>query len=243
MGKACIVKIDPEIAKQPIVIPQPDGTSQANPQLTLEEMRDGTAFNRKWNREYFIKALEQAGYDGLGKERVMNGETGEYLHCDIMVAPVYYQALKHMVKYKLHARSNGPYTVLQRQPVEGRANEGGIRLGEMERDCLAANGASFFLHDSWMERCDKFMMYVCATCGMIAIANQETSQKWCRSCSHDQTKLIKTYYITKLLAQQLYGMCVGMRFLTQGNAPLELDQKPTEEMTKLINALDSTKIN
>lgn len=93
---------------------------------------------------------------------------------------------------------------------------------EMERDCMIAQGAAYFLHDSWMERCDKWMMYVCAVCGIICVANRETQKRWCKACGQENAKFIKTYYISKLLTQQLYGMGIAFRFLTQANAPLEL---------------------
>lgn len=130
VGKAALCRVSQDVSNQPLVkITQADGTTVEKEQISYEEMRNATPFRREWNLAYFEHALEQAGYDRYGKEEMMNGHTGEMFEVPIFIAPVTYQALRHMVKYKRHARATGPYTVLQRQPVEGRSNDGGIRLG------------------------------------------------------------------------------------------------------------------
>ena len=91
------------------------------------------------------KILIKNGFSYDGKDALISGTSGEYIRCYIFSGPIFYQRLKHMVADKIHARSTGKVTVLTRQPTEGRSKEGGLRLGEMERDCLLGFGASDLL--------------------------------------------------------------------------------------------------
>ena len=111
--------------------------------------------------EVFGKMLTHNGYHSTGNDILYNGMTGEQIETEIFMGPTYYMRLKHMVKDKINYRARGPTTALTRQPVSGRANDGGLRIGEMERDGLISHGASEFLRESMNERADKYHIAVC----------------------------------------------------------------------------------
>ena len=131
-----------------------------------------TAFtNNGTKHESFGSVLTEYGYHSSGTEVLYNGMTGEQLKSDIYIGPTYYMRLKQMVKDKINYRSKGPRTQLTRQTVQGRANDGGLRVGEMERDGILGHGAAHFLNESLMVRGDEYHMAVCNKSGMIAIYN------------------------------------------------------------------------
>jgi DNA-directed RNA polymerase beta subunit len=133
---------------------------------------DCTAFNNKGSKvKVFGEMLAKVGYHSSGNEILYNGMTGQQLETEIFMGPNYYMRLKHMVKDKINYRSLGPRSALTKQPVGGRANDGGLRIGEMERDSVISHGLSDFLRESMMERGDKYQMAVCNTTGMIAVYN------------------------------------------------------------------------
>jgi DNA-directed RNA polymerase II subunit RPB2 len=115
---------------------------------------DSTAFSTQNRVEEMRTLLEKAGFHPQGHEMLYNGHTGELMESEIFMGPTYYLRLKHMVEDKINYRSTGPKTLLTHQPLEGRANDGGLRIGEMERDGLIAHGVSKFLHESMMDRSD-----------------------------------------------------------------------------------------
>jgi DNA-directed RNA polymerase beta subunit len=127
--------------------------------------------NNGTKHESFGSVLTEYGYHSSGTEVLYNGMTGEQLKSDIYIGPTYYMRLKQMVKDKINYRSQGPRTQLTRQTVQGRANDGGLRIGEMERDGILGHGASHFLNESLMVRGDEYHMAVCNKSGMIAIYN------------------------------------------------------------------------
>ena len=130
---------------------------------------DCTAFNNKGSKVgVFGELLTKMGYHSSGNELLRNGMTGEQIETEIFMGPNYYMRLKHMVKDKINYRALGPRTALTKQPVSGRANDGGLRIGEMERDSVISHGACEFLKESMMERGDKYYLAICNTTGMIA---------------------------------------------------------------------------
>ena len=133
---------------------------------------DSTAFNNKGSKvEYFGKHLVKENFHSSGCEILYNGMTGEQIESQIYIGPTYYMRLKHMVKDKINYRARGPRTALTRQPVSGRANDGGLRVGEMERDVIISHGITNFLKESMMERGDIYYAAVCNETGMMAIYN------------------------------------------------------------------------
>ena len=127
--------------------------------------------NNGTKHESFGSVLTEYGFHSSGTEVLYNGMTGEQIKSDIYIGPTYYMRLKQMVKDKINYRSQGPRTQLTRQTVQGRANDGGLRVGEMERDGILGHGAAHFLNESLMVRGDEYHMAVCNKSGMIAIYN------------------------------------------------------------------------
>jgi len=149
------------------------------------------------------KLLREHGYQSRGFEIMYNGHTGRKLQAQVFLGPTYYQRLKHMVDDKIHARARGPVQILTRQPVEGRSRDGGLRFGEMERDCMISHGAAAFLKERLMEVSDAYRMHVCDICGLAAIANLKKQQFECRSCQNTvQISQIRIPYACKLLFQE-----------------------------------------
>lgn len=163
------------------------------------------------------KLLRENGYQSRGFEIMYNGHTGRKLQAQVFFGPTYYQRLRHMVDDKIHARARGPVQILTRQPVEGRSRDGGLRFGEMERDCMIAHGAAAFLKERLMEASDAFRVHVCGICGlMTVVANLKKLQYECRSCQN-KTKIYQVHvpYAAKLLFQELMSMNIAPRLYTE----------------------------
>ena len=203
---------------------------------------DCTAFvNHGSKHQVFGKMLTELGYHSSGTQLLYNGMTGERMESQIFMGPTYYMRLKHMVKDKINYRTRGPRTVLTRQTVQGRANDGGLRIGEMERDGVIAHGAAYFLRQSMLERGDEYYMAVCNKSGMIAIYNPAQNLfmspmadgpiQFADTLTADNQALniekmtrfgrsfsvVRVPYAFKLLMQELQAMNVQMRVLTEDN--------------------------
>lgn len=164
------------------------------------KFRNGTAFTND-RVDTLRQALIDRNFNYEGKDILFSGITGQPLEVYIYNGPVYYQKLKHMVMDKVHARASGPRTLLTRQPTEGKAREGGLRVGEMERDCLIGYGASLLLYERLMLSSDAYQVDVCNKCGLIGYSG------WCHSCtSSAEVSSIKIPYACKLLLQELQSM-------------------------------------
>lgn len=169
------------------------------------EEGDGTPFSEV-TVEQIADQLQEMGYQRHGMETMYNGMTGQELNAKIFIGPTYYQRLKHMVKDKIHARARGPLQILTRQPAEGRARDGGLRFGEMERDCIISHGASLFLRERLFEVSDFFEAIVCEECGLFCL------EDGCKACSN-RTNIarVEMPYAFKLLLQELMGMNIAPR--------------------------------
>jgi DNA-directed RNA polymerase II subunit RPB2 len=194
--------------------------------LNMGRFGDATAFS-KLNLEQIGELLQDQGYQSFGDEVLYNGTTGEQIRVDIFYGPTYYQRLKHMVQDKEHARATGPNVILTRQPVEGRRREGGLRIGEMERDCILSHGLSQFLKETYLDRSDNFRVYVCRICGLIAPVNPDppkealtcsgmASVASCVACNnYTMFSELRIPYAMKLLIQELETLCIGPRIYTK----------------------------
>jgi len=201
---------------------------------------DCTAFDNKGSKiGLFGEQLTRVGFHSTGNEILYNGMTGEQIESDIFIGPTYYMRLKHMVKDKINYRARGPMTALTRQPVSGRANDGGLRIGEMERDVLISHGMNNFLRESMLERGDKYYMAVCNQTGMLAVYNPSKNLfmspmadgpiKFIGSVDGKEMhvenitrfgrnfSIVCVPYTFKLLLQELQTANIQMRLITEDN--------------------------
>ena len=165
--------------------------------------------------EQLADILESYGMERYGNEILYNGRTGEMIHTEIFIGPTFYQRLKHMVQDKVHSRgSSGPIVMLTRQPAEGRARNGGLRFGEMERDAIVAHGASCFLKERMIDVSDNYRVFVCKKCGLFCVANPERNIYKCTTCKN-QVDIIQSRipYSMKLLLQELMTMGIAPRMI------------------------------
>ena len=175
---------------------------------------DGTSFG-ELEIHTICEELLRLGYESRGNELLYNGLTGEQHECSIFMGPIFYQRLKHMVNDKQHSRSIGPMVNLTRQPAEGRSRDGGLRFGEMERDAMISHGASRFTKGRMYDASDKYHVYSCNKCGMIATYNDEMHIHICRTCENrTDFSYVEIPYACKLLFQELMTMNIAPRLMT-----------------------------
>jgi len=213
--------VNPDIIMNPHAIPSRMTIGHLVEQLTgkvgalIGCQGDATPFTRVTVKDISGK-LHDEGFQRFGNERVFNGHTGRALTNKIFCGPVYYQRLKHMVSDKVQSRSRGPVTSLVRQPSEGRAKEGGLRFGEMERDCIIAHGSAKFLKERLFDVSDAFRLHVCDTCGLFAIAKLVENKYECKLCK-EKAKISQVClpYACKLLIQELMTMNIAPRLVLE----------------------------
>jgi DNA-directed RNA polymerase subunit B len=161
-------------------------------------------------------ALEKYGFKYSGKETMYDGRTGRKFPADVFIGVVYYQKLHHMVADKIHSRARGQVQMLTKQPTEGRARGGGLRFGEMERDCLIAYGASMMLKDRLLEESDKAEIYICERCGLLAFYDIKQRRYVCKVCGEKaKVSSVIIAYAFKLLLQEMMSLNVAPRLLVK----------------------------
>jgi DNA-directed RNA polymerase subunit B' len=165
---------------------------------------NGTTFDAE-PEEKLRKELLSLGFRENGVETFYNGETGEQFEAKVYSGNMYYLKLKHMVANKLHSRARGPIQLLTRQPTEGRAKEGGLRLGEMEKDTFVAHGASLLLKERFDS--DKTVVPVCENCGIIAVRNEFKDKNYCPICGDNvKISMIEISYAFKLMLDEFKSL-------------------------------------
>jgi len=174
---------------------------------------DGSAFVGE-KMDEVKKVMDAHDFKYSGKEIMYDGRTGKAFPVDVFIGVVYYQKLHHMVADKIHARARGQVQMLTKQPTEGRARGGGLRFGEMERDCLIAYGASMILKDRLLDESDKSDIFVCERCGLVAYHDVKQRKYVCRVCG-DKAKVssVSVAYAFKLLLQEMQSLNVAPRLL------------------------------
>ena len=216
---------------------------------------DCTAWVNKGPKDkQFGKMLTRQGFHSSGTEVLYNGMTGEQLEASIYIGPTYYMRLKHMVKDKINYRTRGPRTALTRQTIGGRAKDGGLRIGEMDRDVIIGHGMSGFLNESFLARGDEFYVAICNKTGTIAIYNESKDiflspmadgpikfvtnkdeslnivniSRFGRSFS-----IVRVPYAFKLLYQELQAMNIQIRIITDANVDQLTSLKKGDDIRKL----------
>lgn len=180
-------------------------------------MVDGTAFSGD-TADMFGKGLEEAGFKSDGKEIMYDGISGEPIEAEIFIGVVYYQKLHHLVSNKMHVRSRGPVQLLTHQPTEGRAREGGLRFGEMERDCLIGYGAAMLLRERMLEESDKTTELVCGNCGSIGVHDYIKNRSYCPLCESSNLSPIEMCYAFKLLMDEIKAIGIFPRLILKDKA-------------------------
>ena len=207
--------INPHAIPSRMTIGQLKETLLGNVLVELGLFGDGTSFNNFPVKD-ICKLMTKHGYESHGNKVFNNGMTGEQIETSVFYGPTFYQRLKHMVKDKQHSRGHGPMVVLTRQPAEGRAREGGLRFGEMERDCMVSHGANRFTKGRIYDCSDKFKTYCCKKCGMLAIYNDKKGIHLCKVCDNrTDFAQVNIPYACKLLFHELVTMNIAPRIITE----------------------------
>lgn len=159
--------------------------------------------------ERISNELKKFGFHKYGNEKLFSGYTGEMMDAEIYIGPTFYQRLKHLVHDKMHSRASGNVTMMHHQPVEGRARDGGLKTGEMERDSLISHGGASMIQETYFTTSDKYQVNVCENCGNIISLPKE-----CRICKTQNIVTTNIPYCAKLLLQELSAMGIGVHIKT-----------------------------
>ena len=207
--------INPHAIPSRMTIAQLKETLLGKVLLQLGLFGDGTSFG-DFDIKDIANKLNEFGYESKGNEVMYNGLTGEQLKMNIFIGPAFYQRLKHMVNDKQHSRSIGPMVNLTRQPAEGRARDGGLRFGEMERDCMVSHGASRFTKGRIYDASDAYSVFICNKCGLIARFNNKQKIHYCNTCENrTDFKYVEIPYSCKLMFQELLTMNIAPRIMCE----------------------------
>lgn len=206
--------INPHAIPSRMTIAQLKETLLGKALLELGLFGDGTSFE-EFNIKDIRKRLLEVNYECNGNELLYDGLTGQQMETSIFIGPCFYQRLKHMVSDKQHSRSIGPMVNLTRQPAEGRSRDGGLRFGEMERDCMISHGASRFTKERVYDVSDAFEAHVCRDCGAFAAYNKKHHIYNCNMCENT-VNFAKVHipYACKLMFQELMTMNIAPRIIT-----------------------------
>ena len=259
--------IRPDIIINPHAIPSRMTLSQLIETLfgkacvTYGAAGDGTAFvNKGFDLKFYGDLLTKQGFHSSGNQLLYNGMSGQQISSEIFIGPTYYMRIKQMVKDKINFRAKGPRTGLTRQSVQGRANDGGLRIGEMERDSIISHGASTFLTESYLTRGDEYFMAVCNKTGCIAVYNSSINlflspfadgplkfnenlegaqilnsvSRFGRSFS-----ILRIPYALKLLIQELQTMNIQLRIITDENIDQMMNLSYTPSMRKDLDIINA----
>lgn len=171
---------------------------------------DGTIFKR-FDQDSVSEELEAMGVQKWGYERLINGMTGEYIDALIFAGPIYYQRLQKFVVDVVYSITQGPSDAITHQPLDGKASNGGLRVGEMEQWCLTAHGVSRFMSEKFRDHSDGYDYYICK-CGRQAIVNPKKNIYKCKYC-RDNAEIVKvpTTWSSKLFMQEMDAMNVGVK--------------------------------
>ena len=207
--------INPHCMPSRMTIGQLKETLMGQLLLELGLFGDGTSFT-DLNIHVIRNELVRNGFHSNGDEIMYDAISGEQIDMPIFIGPTFYQRLKHMVNDKCHSRNIGPMVSLTRQPAEGRSRDGGLRFGEMERDCMISHGAATFIKTRMLDCSDKYETHVCKMCGVIASINHEKHIHKCNLCQNTTSfALVQIPYACKLMFQELIAMNIVPRIVTE----------------------------